>query len=412
MLPGTARRRILILTADAGFGHRSAANAVAAALHDRYAAACTFEIANPLDDRRVPSVLRSAQDDYDQMITTAPKLFGLGFELSDAVGPATVMDAALTLMLFEPLYRLVRDIAPDAIVTTYPLYQAPLVAVFLILRHHVPLITVVTDLASMHALWFHNAADLCLVPTTRARDRAIQNGLPPAKIAITGIPVNPALSREPEDRAALRRALGWQPDLPTVLIVGSKRVGHVREVMRVLDYARLPVQVAVVAGGDDALYADLAAATWQGAVHVYNFVAELPRMLQAADCVLCKPGGLIVSESLAAGRPMIFVDALPGHEVGNAEYVIENGAGAWGRDPVAALDVLRRWLDWEGALLAERTAAARRLGRPQAAYDVAERAWLAAQQGPEPTRGHYRTVERNRLVAWLGRHNVDWQGEA
>jgi len=30
-------RRILILTADAGFGHRSAANAIAAALDQRYA---------------------------------------------------------------------------------------------------------------------------------------------------------------------------------------------------------------------------------------------------------------------------------------------------------------------------------------------------------------------------------------
>ena len=41
-------KQILILTADAGFGHRSAANAVAAALRETYGDVCAVEIVNPL----------------------------------------------------------------------------------------------------------------------------------------------------------------------------------------------------------------------------------------------------------------------------------------------------------------------------------------------------------------------------
>lgn len=405
------QKRILILTADAGFGHRSAANAVAAALHELYGSACEVEIANPLDDKRVPAVLRNSQDDYDKLVTAAPKLWSLGYELSDGVAPAAVVDSALTVLLFEALYRLVNRVRPDTIVTTYPMYQAPLLGVATIRRRYIPLITVITDLVQLHAIWFSAAADLCLVPTEAARDLAIKHGLPPGKVEITGVPVDPRLRQRPDDIGHVRRELGWDPDLATALVVGSKRVGHVREVLRALNHAMLPLQLVVVAGGDEALYADLQATEWHLPVQVHNFVDHLPQMMHAADCILCKPGGLIVSESLAAGLPIVFIDTLPNYELANAEYVIEHGAGAWARDPVETLVTLYHWLDDGGAQMAQHAAQARRLGRPRAAYDVAARAWAAAQLGEQPARRQYRAVERSRLVAWLRRHNVEWQDE-
>ena len=50
----TEKKRILILTADSGFGHRSAANAVLAALVEKYSLECDAIICNPLEDRRTP----------------------------------------------------------------------------------------------------------------------------------------------------------------------------------------------------------------------------------------------------------------------------------------------------------------------------------------------------------------------
>ena len=46
--------RILILTADAGFGHRSAANAVAKALKLKYQSAVEVRVENPLDLESAP----------------------------------------------------------------------------------------------------------------------------------------------------------------------------------------------------------------------------------------------------------------------------------------------------------------------------------------------------------------------
>ena len=47
-------KRILILMADYGYGHHSAANAIAEALKEIHGQDCVVEIVNPLDDERAP----------------------------------------------------------------------------------------------------------------------------------------------------------------------------------------------------------------------------------------------------------------------------------------------------------------------------------------------------------------------
>jgi len=401
-------KHILILTADAGFGHRSAANAVAAALQETHGYECTVEVVNPLADRRVPAFLQSSQADYDKIVRDVPDLFKIGYQVSDASVPSAMVESALTVMLFEVMRDLVRRFQPAAIVTTYPLYQAPLGAVYAISRRYVPLLTVVTDLVTVHRLWFHDAADLCLVPTHKVCDLAVAHGLAPSKVHITGVPVHTALAQEKQPPAAVRADLGWQPDLTTVLAVGSKRVGHLPGVLQVLNHSGFPLQLAIVAGGDDELYGQLQHTEWHTVAHLYNFVTNVPTLMRAADWIICKAGGLIVSEALACGLPLLLVDVLPGQEAGNAEYVIEGGAGERAENPIAALEIVYHWLERDGALLAERAQNARRLGRPRAAYEVAERAWAAAERGPR-TRASRSILGRPKLIELLNRHGVPWR---
>ncbi len=401
----TDGKRILILTADAGFGHRSAANAIAAALRESHGDDCVVEIVNPLEDDRVPAFLRHSQADYDRIVRDMPDLYKFGYEASDAAVPSMMLESALTVTLFEAMDDLVRRHQPDAIVTTYPLYQSPLSAVYTVRRRSIPLLTVVTDLATVHRLWFHETADLCLVPTQKVRDLALAHGLPSSNVRIVGIPVHPNLARESRDPTVIRAELGWRSDLTTVLAVGSKRVGHLVDALAVLNHSGLPLQLAIVAGGDDELYHQLESTEWHAVTHLYNFVQNMPTLMHAADCLICKAGGLIVAEALACGLPLLLTDVLPGQETGNANYVIEGGAGESAQTPMAALEIIYHWLDRGQALLTERAQSARRLGRPRAAYEIAEQVWAAAERGPYDRAGHYIAV-RSRLIELLSRVGI------
>lgn len=379
--PLADRKRVLILMADYGYGHRSAADAIAKALRETHGQDCTVEVVNPLDDPRAPALVRTQQANYDRLTREMPDLHNLGYQVSDFPLASNLIESAMTLLLFNVLRKIVLRHRPDVIVSTYLFYPAILSTVLAVEKMRIPLVTVVTDLASAHNLWFYPRADLCLVPTQDVFESAVRAGLAPDRVVITGIPVDPDLAKGRHDLADLRTQLGWRPDVFTVLAVGSRRVEHLYESVQALNHSALPLQLAVVAGGDDDLFRRLTKTMWRKETHLYNFVPDMAALTRAADCVVGKAGGLTITESLACGLPLVLVDAIPGQETGNAEYVLREGAADRAQSPDEVVDVMERWLADGMALYHTRTSNARRIGRPDAAYDVAEQVLQLTAEG-------------------------------
>jgi 1,2-diacylglycerol 3-beta-galactosyltransferase len=386
------RKHILVVTADAGFGHRSAAKAVAAAIQDAYSEACTVEIVNPLDDRRAPAILRETQSDYDKFVRQMPDLWRLNYQISDSAVPGAVVERGLTILLFRVMRSIIKKTQPDAIVCTHPFFMAPMNAYITIRKLGIPFLTSITDLSNIHRMWFHQGADLCLLPTQEAYDQALSSSFPSERLVVTGIPVHPAFVKETRAKDELRADLGWAAGMTTVLVVGSKRVKNLMSVLHLLNHSGLPIQLVLVAGGDDALFSQLKSTEWHTATHLYNFVTTMPQFMRAADMIISKAGGLTVTESLASGLPLLLVDVTPGQEEGNAAYVLDHGAGELAENPVEALEILYHWLDRDAAMLRERARNSAELGRPRSAYVVAELARQAALNG--------RLVPKSRLREW------------
>jgi 1,2-diacylglycerol 3-beta-galactosyltransferase len=375
---GANMKRILILTADYGYGHRSAAQAIAQALQETYGEDCMVEIVNPLEDPRAPAFLREGENGYDKIVREAPELYKLSYRASETWFAGILINGSWTLMMFNILRDLLREKRPDVIICTYLFYQGILSAIFDLENRHIPLVTVVTDLETLQPLWFHPVADVCVVPTQTAYDLAIKAGLPTEKVKIVGIPVRPELLKGVQDRNAIRKSLGWRENLFTVLAIGSKRVGGLYDALQVLNHSGFPLQLVIAAGGDEELYQRLQETEWHVETHVYNFVSEMGMFMQAADCVLGKAGGLTVSESLASGLPLILIDVIPGQETGNANYVVSGNAGVLANDPTEVLEVMAHWLEKDRLHYQQQAENARRLGRPRAAFDIAELSWALA----------------------------------
>jgi 1,2-diacylglycerol 3-beta-galactosyltransferase len=389
------RKRILVLTADAGFGHRSAANAIAAALEDSYGEICEVEVINPLDDRRTPAFLRSTQTEYDKFVRQMPNFWKLNYKFSSTTVPAAVLERALTALLFNVIRSIVKNHQPAAIISTHPFYMAPLDAYLTLRDLQVPYLTAITDLTHVHRLWFNRGADYLLAPTQEAFEQSLTRRFSAERSKITGIPVNPAIVKETRAADEIRAELGWAPGITTVLVVGSKRVKNLMGVLQILNHSGQQIQLVVVTGGDDELFAELRAMQWHHVTHVYNYVTNLPQFMKASDLIVSKAGGLIVTETLACGKPLLLVDVTPGQEMGNASYILDHGAGELAENPLRSLEVLCHWLENDAAVLRERAAVAANLGRPRSAYAIADLAWQAAEQG--------RMVPKSRLRTWAPR---------
>lgn len=361
-----------------GFGHRSAAKAVAAALESRYGESIQVDIINAFDHRSVPPVVRQQQVEYDRRVRDAPELYQLGYQVLDAPISTSLVEIGLTALLFPALSDILKQAKPDVIIVTHPMYLEPLDTIFRQKRKTIPILTVVTDLATVQRIWFNPISRVTLVPTEQVYDLALEAKLEPAALKITGIPVHPQNFNEKRSAAEIRAELGIEPTRMTALVVGSPRVRNLLDAVRVLNHTNFPLQAIVVAGGDDAVYAELQKMDWHLPVVLYNLVDNMPTLMHAADFIVCKAGGLIVTEALACGLPLMLIDVIEGQETGNAEFVRENGAGEVARMPLDMLETLYHWLSDGGKRLQTCSRNARRVGRPQAADEIAELAWSLA----------------------------------
>lgn len=364
------KKKILILTADAGFGHRSASLAIEAAIEDLAPDQFSVTLLNPLDDKKAPSFLHDSQSEYDKWVRNVPELWKFGYEISDSQIPTTILETILVVSLFEVFSEILEEFKPDIVVTTYPLYQAPFIAVRSIHKLNIPIITIVTDLASVHQIWFNEKVDLLIVPNNTVKEDAIKAGNEALKIAVMGIPVNPAIFSLTESKQEVRRKLGWDELKTTLLVVGSNRVEHFKDYLNILNHSGFDFQLIVVTGKDKELHEELKQVEWHHSVFLYEFVDQMPAFMRAADLLISKAGGLIVTEALASGLPLLLVDVIPGQESGNAKLVVDSKAGFWVKNSMDFIESVSHLMINEMATLAIMQQNAKKAGKPSSALDI------------------------------------------
>ena len=364
--------RILILLVDVGFGHRSASNAIVDAIAEKYGPALDVVMANPLDEPSVPAVIRQAQADHTRLVRELPQVYSLGLRVTDSDLTKGIGTVAGLLILSDAINDLLERNQPAVVVLTHPISTEPVLSYRRSKDSTFPVVTVITDLTRLHRLWFDEEVDLCLLPSRSAVGLAIESGMPVDHLLVTGIPIHPRYARPSNSKEELRRALGLDPEGFTILAVGSKRVTQLNRYLEALNTSGLPIQIIAVAGGDEALFGAIEQISWQVPAVRFNYVDNMADLMHAADCILTKAGGLIVSESLGCGLPMLITQCNPAHEKGNAEFVILQGAGDMVDTPADVTPILRRWLESDRALFTTRAAYAQRIGRPRAAFAVAE----------------------------------------
>ena len=363
--------KVLILHASAGAGHKRAAEALAAAF--RTADGDHQAAVHDILDFTPPLFHRTYAKGYLDIVRTVPELWGYMYARSDrrALHPhRKQIRAVFNKLNTRKFLRFYDDFAPDAVICTHFM---PLEILATRARQEgggAPLFCVVTDFA-VHALWIMDGIARYYVATEEARRHLVRKGQPPERVKLTGIPIDPVFARSEPPEAA-RRKLGLRPDLPTLLLLGGGcGVGPTCELIASLRDLTLPCQALVVAGNNAKLKAEAeaAAATLRIPATIFGFVDNMHELMDAADVIVSKPGGLTSSEVLAKGKPMIVIDPIPGQEQRNCECLLEAGAAlrlfeiedAPYKIEMLLADAPRR------ARMAQNS---RALGRPQAAAEI------------------------------------------
>lgn len=368
---------ILFLFSDTGGGHRSAAEAIVEGLHLEFGERVTTHMVDIFRDY-APQPFNRMPELYPYMVRV-PQAWEFGYRLSDGHRRAKLF-AKTTSLLPQVLQRtqtLLTQHPSDMIVSVHPLANAPVLRAME--KRHPPFVTVVTDLVSTHALWYHPETDLCIVPTETALKRALTCGLAAEKVFVLGLPVADRFCQPVGDRMALREQLNWPTDRPVILLVGGGAgMGPLEETALAIASADMHITLVIVTGRNWKLKARLEKQNWPEATFIYGFVREMPDFMQAADILVTKAGPGTICEAFNAGLPLMLYSRLPGQEDGNVAYVTSHAAGVWADNPELVVSTLRLWTE-NPQLRLQAASASRNLARPQAARQIAR--LLAAHIG-------------------------------
>ncbi len=371
-----AAKRILFLFSDTGGGHRAATEAMIESLELAYPGRfdCTM-----VDFLRAyyPSPFRYAPELYPPMSKIGA--WTLTYRTFNGRGRANALNGLSYPVIRRGMHRLLHDHPADLIVSVHPLANTALARTMR--KHPTPFITVVTDMVSTHAFWFDRHADLIVVPTDLARERAIHFGIPAGNLRVLGLPVAERFTAQKTDVAAWRTAMGWEQDRPIALLVGGgDGMGPLKRVAKAINEARLPLSLVVICGRNADLKADLEKINWNIPVHLYGFTHEMPQFMAASDILITKAGPGTICEGFISGLPIVLYSRIPGQEDGNVDYVVNAGAGVWAPRPREVVDALTTWT-LDPATRQRAAEVSRVLARPTASHDIAR--LIAAQVGVE-----------------------------
>jgi processive 1,2-diacylglycerol beta-glucosyltransferase len=328
-------KRVLFLYISPSSGHQHAADAVREALKLLEPTWETLGIDS--FSYAYPKIGKLIAKAYLEVLRRTPALWNYVYDNPDVETATREIREVLNLISGPKMQNLVQRHTPEVLVCT----QAVPCSVFAAEKRRgelsIPLIAVVTDFA-IHSYWVYKEVDLYCVSSEEARKDLIRYGIEAARIVVTGIPISPKFLKH-QRKDIVRNRLGLSVQRPTVLVMGgSQGMGPLQETIdKLLD---LDVQCLVATGLNRELFRLLRKTHGSDSrVRLFGYTRRIHMLMEAADLLITKPGGLTTSEALAKNLPMILTSPIPGQEERNARYLEKQGVAERAETPedIAAL---------------------------------------------------------------------------
>lgn len=313
--------KVLFLSVTAGQGHNQTAKAAMGYMVEQ-GIQCTmldtFDYINPI-------LCDSITKGYLISTKLTPSVYGRMYRMAERMEHSNAklsVNRLTSSVLSKKLEKYIREYDPDAIIATH-IFAAQILSNIKQKGLRAKTLGIVTDY-TIHPFWEEPDLDYFVTASELLTRQALKKGIPAERILPIGIPIHPKFSKRICEKDA-RERLGIDNRDTVLVMSGSMGYGNVAAVLKQLDKLDIDFQILSVCGSNTALRKKIGTLDLKTKVHNYGFVDNVDVMMDAANAILTKPGGLTVSESLAKGLPMALMSPIPGQEERNVEFLMNNG---------------------------------------------------------------------------------------
>lgn len=268
----------------------------------------------------------------------------------------------------------IRAFDPDVVLSTYPLGSAGLSWLRQRGELTVPVGAWVPAFCP-HPSWLYPDLDVTYVmhPAAAAVARRAEPGM---RIEVGALPVVDAFAAG--DQGAARARLGVGADRFTVLLcTGSLGFGRAEEAVTAVLGAGPDIQVIVACGRNDRLRGRLRARGEPAdRLRALGWTDDMPGWMTASDVVVGNAGGATALEAVTSGRPVIMFKPIAGHGQANAALMASSGLALLAPSPARLTAAVRQLADDPGARASQAAAGLARARDRRREDDLAELAVL------------------------------------
>lgn len=329
--------RVLILSANTGAGHNSAARSLEEHFKRINLECETWDCVSFISQRASNLVSRG----HNQFYLHFPRLFGMVYRFQETHSNRWIYD--LCMKGVEALHAKIQENPFDAVLCVHTFSAMMYTGVRRRFNDKTPAAFVATDYTASPGV-ASSDLDMYFVPHRMLFSEFIRSGVSADKMIATGIPIRDVFYQKVDTKLA-RERLGLPTDKSMLLLsCGSMGAGHMEKAaLRLLKELPKDAFLTVICGNNVKTYNELLPHASDSLV-VVGFTEEIDLYMSATDVYITKPGGLTTSEAIAKRTPMIFINAVPGCESRNFDFLTHSGVAVgahnWREVATLAKDLL------------------------------------------------------------------------
>ncbi len=314
--------KLLILSITTGQGHHQTGKAITTYMEDKGHQVKQLDCYEYFS----PAIKETLSQGYLLSTKYSPKLYGKFYRLAEKMenkSSNTILLQITNSLFHKKMEAFLEEYNPDVVICTH-VYAALLMTY---LKEHgttYPTLGVVTDF-KVHPHWEVTQLDYYVLPNEYLIPSMVKKGFRKEQLLPFGIPIFEKF-RTKADKQTVRQELNVD-DIPTILVMsGSMGYGNIAKMIKNIDTVDKNFQMITVCGNNKKLKKKIDKAEYQHKVYNFGYVNNVDKLMDASDCIITKPGGLTVSESLAKELPMAIFKPIPGQEERNLEFLLNFGA--------------------------------------------------------------------------------------
>jgi len=318
------KKKVLIVLADVGNGHKSAANAITNTFIEYYNDDYELKVIDLFEASDIQPFNSSAET---HILISRNKIveniFNFIFNTLNKKIFFDIFNSYTLSRMLDECEKIVMNEKPDIVISVHPITSMILKGIKE-RNNSFKYAVVITDLVSIFRGWADSSADLVFCGTSEAVNTIVRFGVDVNKIHYPLFPINPSL-KDFKSKDTMLKILNLDETKLTILITGGGQGTVLLKdaIKRLANHNKY--QVIVICGRSESLIEDL---TYEyknnPSIKILGFVNNIQDYLNLSDLIISKPGPATILEIELFAKKSILTRYIGLQEVGNISYALRN----------------------------------------------------------------------------------------